>query len=236
MKLVLVPPGEFMMGSPESDEDASVREQPQHKVRITQPFYLGVTEVTQGQWESVMETRPWEGEKYVKEGTDYAATWVSWEDAQEFCRKLSETEGVAYRLPTEAEWEYACRAGTTTVYHFGNDESDLGDYGWFEDNAADVGEEYAHQVGLKKPNAFGLYDMHGNVWEWCQDWYAEDYYANSPTDDPQGPSEEGSYRVDRGGSWYGAARLCRSANRSWYDPSDRYGSLGFRVARSPSGK
>ena len=234
MKLKVIPAGEFMMGSvesPRSDTD----ERPQHRVRITRAFYLGTTEVTQGQWEAVMGTRPWEDHEHVKEGKDYAATCMNWEDAQAFCRKLSEKDGAAYRLPTEAEWEYACRAGTTTMYYFGDDASRLGDYAWFDDNAGDVGERYAHQVGQKKANAFGLYDMHGNVYERCQDWYAEDYYANSPPADPPGAAT-GSFRVGRGGGWYIVARCCRSASRTWYAPSRRDYFLGFRVARSSSGK
>ena len=190
MKLVLIPAGEFQMGggkSPDeivgvfelhdsSSEEHFRNEHPRHRVRITKPFYLQTTELTQGQWESVMGTRPWSGQKYVKEGPNYAATYVSWVDAQEFCRRLSEKEGMTCRLPTEAEWEYACRAGSTTMYHFGDDPSRLEDYAWFKGNAYDAGEKYVHEVGLKNPNAFGLYDMHGNLWEWCQDWYGKDYY------------------------------------------------------------
>ena len=232
MKLKLIPAGEFLMGSPESDEDAGDSEKPQHRVRITKPFYLGVTEVTQGQWESVMRTRPWSGEDYVKEGSDYAASYVSWDDAVEFCKKLSSREGVTYRLPTEAEWEYACRGGTTTVYHFGDDASRLGDYAWFEDNAYDVDEKYAHRVSQKKGNPYGLYDMHGNVYEWCADWYNSDYYEDSPTDDPVGPTL-GSFRVFRGGGWRYFPRGCRSADRFYDSPGFRLSYLGFRVASVP---
>ena len=235
MKLKLIPAGEFLMGSPDTDKNGDDDEKAQHKVRITQPFCLGTTEVTQGQWESVMGTRPWEGKEYVEEGKDYAATYVTWDDAQEFCRTLSEKERSTYRLPTEAEWEYACRAGTTTVYHFGDDASRLGDYAWFGDNACDVDEKYAHRVGQKNPNPFGLYDMHGNLWEWCHDWYDKDYYAGSPLDDPTGPSG-GSTRVIRGGNWWLGAGSCRSAYRYGYSPEFRSNDLGFRVARSPSGE
>ena len=171
MVLVPIPAGEFMM-----------RDQPLHRVTLTKSFYLGRTEVTQGQWKAVMGTTPWNSEKFVKEGDDYPATNVGWEDAVEFCRKLSEKEGVEYRLPTEAEWEYACRAGTTTAYSFGDDESQLGEYAWIEENTVDVGEKYAHIVGQKKPNPWGLYDMHGNVFEWCQDWYGE--YPSGAVTDP----------------------------------------------------
>jgi formylglycine-generating enzyme required for sulfatase activity len=232
MKLKLIPAGEFPMGSPASEANRDDDEH-QHRVRISKPFYLGVTEVTQGQWSSVMGTQPWSGQDYVKEGADYAATYVSWEEAVEFCKRLSAKDGATYRLPTEAEWEYACRGGTTSVYHFGDDDSRLGDYAWYEENAYDVDEKYAHRVGEKKANPFGLYDMHGNVWEWCSDWYGRDYYSASPGSDPTGPSEA-THRVNRGGGWNNTARFCRSAYRFWYTPDFRYSFLGFRVARGLS--
>ncbi len=233
MKLILIPPGEFQMGSPESGEDRDDDEGPMHRVRLTKPFYLGLHEVTQGEWERVMGTRPWSGKSYVKEGSDYAATHVSWEDAVEFCKKLSAKEGREYRLPTEAEWEYACRAGTETAYQFGDDASRLGDYAWYYDNAWDADEKYAHVVGRKQSNGFGLFDMHGNVWEWCTDWFDSDYYANSPVDDPTGPAS-GSYRVYRGGCWFLNAWGCRSAYRCRNTPGIRSYYLGFRVALVPA--
>ncbi|MFO7906361.1 MAG: formylglycine-generating enzyme family protein [Pirellulaceae bacterium] len=229
MTLKLVPAGEFMMGSPEDELHRGEDEGPQHRVRITQPFYLGETEVTQGQWEAVMDTQPWQGELYAEEGSDYPANYISWEDAVAFCERLSEKEGRTYRLPTEAEWEYACRAGTDTAYTFGDDPSELGEYAWFKDNVDAVGEEYAHEVGRKRANDFGLYDMHGNVWEWCADWYDSDYYGGSPTEDPSGPTS-GSGRVSRGGSWSTDAGHCRSARRSRYSPGYRFITRGFRVA------
>ena len=183
MVLVPIPAGEFLMGSPETEPGRRDNEV-QHQVTLTKPFLLGVHEVTQGQWQAVMGTTPWKGKEFVKEGDDYPATYVSWHDAVEFCRKLSEKEGLEYRLPTEAEWEYACRAGTTTAYSFGDDASELGEYAWYRENARNVGQKYAHTVGQKKPNPWGLYDMHGNVWEWCSDWYG-DYPSGSVTD-PQG--------------------------------------------------
>ena len=236
MKLAYIPPGEFLMGSLENERDRD-NDEYQHRVRITAAFWLGVTELTQGQWQAVMGTRPWSGQPYVKEGLDYPVTFVSWQDAQAFCQRLSQKEGDTYRLPTEAEWEYACRAGTSTVYHFGDDASRLGDYAWFEYNALDVDEKYkyARRVGQKRPNPFGLYDMHGNVWEWCSDWYGQDYYGNSPPDDPPGPVA-GSHRVFRGGGWSSIAGCCRSSDRGRFPPVDRFNHLGFRVARSPSGK
>ncbi len=206
-----------------------------HKVRITKPFYLGVTEVTQEQYEKVMGENPsWFSKTGIGanggEGFDtsnFPVENVSWEDAVEFCKKLSAKEGVTYRLPTEAEWEYACRAGSTTRYCFGNGESKLGDYAWFQDNS----NSRTHPVGTKKPNAGGVHDMHGNVSEWCQDWFKADYYAESPTEDGPEPST-GLYRVIRGGSWYISARRCQSSARYMHVPSDRYDDLGFRVART----
>jgi len=218
------------MGSPASEEVRSDDEH-QHRVRITQPYYIQTTEVTQGQRKSLMGTEPWKGQDYVKEGVDYAASYVSHDDAVEFCRKLSVRDGGTYRLPTEAEWEYACRGGTTTMYGFGASAGQLGESAWFGENAWDIDEKYAHGVGQKRPNAFGLYDMHGNVYEWCSDRYDREYYKTSPANDPAGASE-GSYRVLRGGSWSHTADYCRSAFRLRYSPSLRNYDLGFRVVRS----
>jgi formylglycine-generating enzyme required for sulfatase activity len=196
---------------------------------------MQTTEVTQGQWKSVMDTEPWTGwffnKSYVKKGTDYPATYVRWDEAVAYCRKLSTKEGKTYRLPTEAEWEYACRAGTETAWSFGDDEKVLGDYAWYKENAYDiVSEQYPHQVGLKKPNAFGLYDMHGNVWEWCHDYFREDYYKQSPEQDPQCPAS-GSSRVLRGGSWDNSTRGTRSAYRGWAGAVSRVNNFGFRLVR-----
>jgi formylglycine-generating enzyme required for sulfatase activity len=228
MKLNKIPAGTFLMGSPEGEEGRYDREH-QHKVTITNPFYMQTTEVTQGQWKAVMGTEPWKGEYSVKEGPNYAASHVSWDDAVAYCKKLSEKEGKTYRLPTEAEWEYACRAGTQTRWSFGNDEKVLGDYAWYYENAWDIDEKYAHQVGLKKPNAFGLYDMHGNVFEWCHDYSGNNYYKQSPEKDPTGPTS-GSFRVFRGGSWNFLTRNSRSAYRNW-SGADHFLLLGFRLVR-----
>ena len=228
MVLVPIPAGEFMMGSPESEKGGQDSEH-QHRVRITKPFYLAMTEVTQKQWETVMGTTPWKGEKHVKEGPNFPATHVSWEDAQEYCRKLSATEGVSYRLPTEAEWEYACRAGSQSMYSFSANAAGLKDNAWVKENAYDIDEKYAHEVGRKRANAWGMYDMHGNVREWCSDWYEADYYKNSPARDPTGPGA-GQFRVSRGGSWYNVAEYCRSAFRYGGSPDYRSSGLGFRVA------
>jgi formylglycine-generating enzyme required for sulfatase activity len=231
MKFNKIPAGTFTMGSPEGEEGRRDRET-QHKVTISTAFYMQTTEVTQGQWKAVMGTEPWKGQefsKYVKEGANYAATYISWHDAVAYCKKLSEKESKTYRLPTEAEWEYACRAGTQTRWSFGNDEKVLGDYAWFDKNANGKGESYAHQVRLKKPNAFGLYDMHGNVYEWCHDYFEEDYYKQSPAKDPTGPTS-GSSRVLRGGSWRGRTRYPCSARRSYFGAIGDSAN-GFRLVR-----
>jgi formylglycine-generating enzyme len=229
MKLNKIPAGTFTMGSPEGEEGRMDNET-QHPVTISKAFYMQTTEVTQGQWTAVMGIGPWKGESYVKEGLDYAATHVSWKYAVAYCKKLSEKEGKTYRLPTEAEWEYACRPGTETAWSFGGDEKALDDYAWHRENAWELGEKYAHQVGLKKPNAFGLYDMHGNVAEWCHDYFKEDYYKQSPAQDPPGPAS-GIERVQRGASWDEAPTLTRSARRfSWHEAQE--GSpWGFRLVR-----
>jgi formylglycine-generating enzyme required for sulfatase activity len=152
----------------------------------------------------------------------------------EFCRRLSIQEGVEYRLPTEAEWEYACRGGTTTVFSFGDDEARLGQYAWYGKNAGDIGEKYAHRVGQKLPNRWGLYDMHGNVLEWCQDWYGS-YGLERPSEkvvsDPLGPAQ-GEYRVLRGGSFSYLSSSVGSAYRSYYRPGNRVNGRGFRAART----
>jgi len=197
-----------------------------HQVTLTKPFELGVYAVTQEQYENVM------GKNRSKfKGPRNPVEQVSWDDAVEFCRRLSElpaekSEGYVYQLPTEAEWEYACRAGTKTKYSFGDSESELVDYAWYVENSGMT----THPVGGKKPNPWGLYDMHGNVFEWCQDWHG-DYRRGSVTD-PSGASL-GSVRVYRGGSWKVRllSGLCHSANRRG-TPGRRRHDLGFRVLRS----
>ena len=241
MKLVLIPAGEFLMGSPDSDKDALDIEKPQHRVRITRPFYLGVYEVTQGQYRAVTGENP----SHFKGSDDLPVESVSWIAAIAFCNKLSEREGLkpyhqlgavsqsggeGYRLPTEAEWEYACRAGSTTRYNFGDDAARLGEYAWFRDNSGGK----THPVGQKRPNAWGLYDMHGNVWEWCWDGYDPGYYRQTPGADPVGPSQA-AFRVLRGGSWDSYPRNARSASRYILPPALRNNFVGFRLARVQSG-
>ena len=228
LEIVLIPAGEFLMGSPDSDKD-DAWEKPQHRVRITKPFYLGKYLVTQEQWEAVMGNNP----SHFK-GPKNPVEMVSWDDCQQFVGKLnakSAAGGGKFQLPNDAQWEYACRAGSKTKYCFGDDETRLGDYAWYDKNSGNT----AHPVGEKKPNAWGLYDMHGNVWEWCQDWWQEGYYKELPVDDPTGAAT-GSYRVRRGGGWDYPAGYCRSASRGGFLPGGRIYYLGLRVSRVPADK
>ena len=215
MEFNLIPAGTFTMGA---GDDA-------HEVTLTKPFKMGVHEVTQAQYEQVMGVN-----RSSFKGADNPVQKVSWTDAVEFCRILSElpaekAAGHVYRLPSETEWEYACRAGTSTKYSFGDDESEFGTYGWYSDNSG----KKTHPVGSKQPNAWGLYDMHGNVWEWCQDWYG-DHPSGSVTD--PGGAASGSHHVLRGGSWFDLAGVCRSSDRLMGWPSNRRDDFGFRVVLS----
>jgi formylglycine-generating enzyme required for sulfatase activity len=224
MEFVLIPAGTFMMGSPDSDAEASDMEKPAHRVTISQPFYLGKYLVTQGQWEAVMgkENNP----SQFKGDANRPVEHVSWEDVQQFIDMLNTREGgTQYRLPTEAEWEYACRAGSQTAYSFGDDPRQLDTYGWYQGNS----ERHTHPVRQKRPNAWGLYDMHGNVYEWVQDWYGG--YAAEPVTDPQGPAS-GSDRVLRSGSWNDNARYCRAASRVYDASCSRNEFFGFRLLRT----
>ena len=228
LELAWCPPGRFVMGDAQSEYDA---EKPAHEVRLTKGFWMGVTPVTQAQWEAVLGNNP----SYFK-GPQLPVEQVSWEDAVEYCDRLSELleakeSGWRYRLPTEAEWEYACRAGTTTVYHSGDGEAALREVGWFAGNSGDS----TRPVGELVANAWGLYDLHGNVWEWCEDWYSFTAYQRGDCTDPSGPSS-GSVRVDRGGSWYYSAEYCRAANRYGDTPTSTSSNLGVRLARVPSGR
>ncbi len=286
MKLILVPPGEFMMGSHESAEqvervfkdygaDAKYYqdEHPRHPVRITRPFYVGAYEVTKDQFRRFVDDTEYrtDAEEDGKGGYGYDSTrgkfeqkveysWrnpgfeqidshpvvnVSWNDAMAFCRWLSGTEAKEYRLPTEAEWEYACRGATTGRYWFGDDPQGLpqvanvGDgtakekfSNWTWCISAKDGCVFTAPVGTYRPDPFGLYDMHGNVFEWCADWYGESYYAESPPDGPAGP-RSGECRVIRGGSWASRPYLGRSASRFRLTPGSRLTNTGFRVAWTP---
>jgi formylglycine-generating enzyme required for sulfatase activity len=206
-------------------------EHPVHEVTITQGFYLGRTEITQGQWESVMGTTPWSGQFGVQGNADNAAAYISWDDVQGLVNALNAQAGAGtYRLPSEAEWAYSCRVGTETRWSFGDSAGDLGDYAWYCDNAWGVGEEYAHQVGAKLANGWGLHDMHGNVYEWVQDWYGS--YSGGAQIDPTGPTAGPGF-VIRGGCFDGGgARYTRSANRFCVGPSYRGCIIGARLLRT----
>ena len=219
MDLVHIPAGTFIMGSPKTEKDRRTDEGPQRKVTISKPFFMGVTEVTQEQYEAVMGKNP---SKY-KDPENPVET-VSWDAAVEFCKKLSAKTRHSIRLPTEAEWEYACRAGTKTRFYFGKDDKRLGDYAWHKGNSG----KKVHPVAQKKPNAWGLYDMPGSVWEWCADWYEWKYYAKAKAVDPQGATS-GIGRVTRGGDWGDSGGFVRSAVRFWAPPGVVSRTIGFRV-------
>jgi len=205
-----IPAGTFRMG----------RSGNFHGVTISKAFYLAKYPVTQDQWEAIMGDNP----SYFK-GAKLPVEQVSWEDCQQFIERLNgQTRKAKYRLPTEAEWEYACRAGSTTPYPFGDDKKKLSDHGWYHANSDDK----SHPVGQKVPNSWGLHDMNGGVWEWCNDWYTP--YPRWKETDPQGPSS-GSDRVLRGGSWFDGPKRCRSGFRSYFSPDFRCNFFGFRLAR-----
>jgi len=216
-----------MMGSP-SGEPGHESDETQHRVSISNSFYMQTTEVTQGQWKAVMGSNP---SKFTDCGDDCPVEQVSWDDIQGFIKKLNQKGEGTYRLPTEAEWEYAARAGSTTAFANGGisetgcgNEPNLSKMGWYCGNAGSK----THEVGQKSPNAWGLYDMHGNVWEWCADWKGD--YPTGAVTDPTGPSS-GSFRVLRGGVWSNFARYCRTAYRGYDSPGGRSSSYGFRLVR-----
>jgi len=233
MEFVLIQPGTFSMGSAAGDAPRRANEV-LHEVTLTRPFYMQTTEVTVQQWRAVM------GERFFakKKGTpDMPVVKVSWEDCEEFLRKLNQMGKGTYRLPTEAEWEYACRSGATTPYNWGrtidcsramysNNTLKYDDCVKYVTTQKKLPADQPAPVKSYAPNAWGLYDMSGNVWEWCHDWYGP--YPKKPVTDPQGP-ESGAARVRRGGSWYGKASRCRCANRNWSHPANRYQTTGFRL-------
>ncbi|GHV57123.1 hypothetical protein FACS189460_3150 [Deltaproteobacteria bacterium] len=244
MGFVLIPAGIFHMGANEFSPILSIAEKPRHQVTISRPFYLGKYEVTQEQWVAIMGSNP-----SMHKGKTNPVESVSWAEVQIFIQKLGEKEGLkGYRLPTEAEWEYAARAGTDTTWFFGDEPGQLGQYAWHWENTCE--SIYAQTkecwgpprpVGGLAPNLWGLYDIYGNVGEWVQDWYGDKYYAASPDRDPQGPPL-GDGQVIRGGSWRDLARSCRSAYRTYLVqcnlsarvPSDRDDDLGFRLVMATS--
>jgi formylglycine-generating enzyme required for sulfatase activity len=231
MRFVQIPNGTFLMGSP-LDEKWRGDDEYQHKVTLSRDFYLGSYAVTQSQYQKVIGKNPSyfrEFQVFNADPSNHPVDSVSHDDAVEFCRRLSglpkeKAAGRRYRLPTEAEWEYACRAGSNAAYSFGNGFSLLGAHAWY----ILISRNMTHAVGGKKPNAFGLYDMHGNVWEWCSDWYDENYYARSPATDPKGP-DSGTFRILRGGSWFNGPGGVRCASRSYFEPNYSNDGSGFRV-------
>ena len=249
MKLALVPPGAFTMGTAKDEKGRHASEGPAHRVRITKPFWMGIYEVTQEEYMRVMASSPSRFKAVADQNTKrFPVESVTWDETVDFCKKLSAVEAEtaaerAYRLPTEAEWEYACRAGTTTVFSFGDvlssDTANVNGNVPYGDAPRGKYLQRPTVVGSYSPNAFGLYDMHGNVYEWCADWFAKDAYSTLPEKDPTGP-ENGQYRVIRGGSWRTIPSLCRSGER-YYDLGDlkpatqavrRYPDYGFRVCCS----
>jgi len=229
LEMVWIPAGIFLMGSPDTEHDRESQEGPQHQVTLSQGFWMGKHELTQAQWTTVMGTTPWSGNDGVVENPQSPAAWVTWADVQVFIARLNEATGRTFRLPSEAEWEYACRAGTTTRFYWGDDPgyAAISDYAWSKDNTLYGHEPYAHVVGQKPPNAWGLYDMSGNVLEWCQDWYGD--YTVASLMDPKG-ALSGSYRVVRGGCWH-YCRYCRSAFRYGIHPLGSNEFIGFRLSR-----
>ncbi|MBN2111385.1 MAG: formylglycine-generating enzyme family protein [Methanosarcinaceae archaeon] len=218
MELILIPAGEF-----QTDPDEHSNEKMVHKVIVSKPFYLGKYLVTQKEWKEVMGNEP-----SCFKGDDRPVECVSWNDVQSFVRKLNAWEDTDnYRLPSEAEWEYACRGGTITRYSFGDDESELDEYAWYYSNS----EHRTHPVGQKKPNPWELYDMHGNVWEWCQNRYTKSHEDASVDVSPWEAANPSGLAL-RGGGWVNSARKCRSASRSSFNPDYGYYSLGFRLLRS----
>jgi eukaryotic-like serine/threonine-protein kinase len=251
MKLRLIPPGRFLMGSTEDDRGRGLYQGPQHGVTITRPFSMGTSAVTIEQFKAFVKEKEYRTEAEKGNGAprlgpgpvwvlDPKANWrnsgyeqtdnhpvvcVSWNDAKAFCDWLSAKEQKTYALPTEAQWEYACRAGSSTSYYFGNDAKELAQHAWYIANA----EWKGHPVGELKPNAWGLFDMHGNVWQWTADWFALDYYLKSPETDPAGASA-GFTRVLRGGGWADSTAHCNSIFRNRaHAPSERLAHFGFRV-------
>jgi formylglycine-generating enzyme len=225
MKFVWIPPGNFIMGSPKEEKERREHET-QHKVTLTKGFYMGVYTVTQEEWQAVMGNNPskFKGEKNLP------VEMVSWDDCQEFIKKLREKDKKAYRLPSEAEWEYACRAGTKTPFHFGEtistDQANYNGDFTYGDGKKGMNRAKTTPVGSFPANAWGLHDMHGNVWQWCEDWYAD--YPQKDVTDPQGP-EKGQSRVLRGGSWNAYPGHCRSASRRRNEPGYRNYLIGCRL-------
>ncbi|MDP6634555.1 MAG: formylglycine-generating enzyme family protein [Phycisphaerae bacterium] len=238
LKFVLAPAGEFMMGSPDDEPGSYKEEKPQHKVKIRKAFYISIHQTTQGQWRALMGTKPWLGKASTKDDPLNAVTNVCWNDAMAFCAKLGKKDGGSYGLPSEAQWEYACRAGTTTRYCYGDDPEakKLGQYAWYLDAGWNIeSERHTHHVGVKKPNNWGVHDMHGNVWELCAD-AQHSNFEGAPSDDRPWmkgsvPNKDGALaRVLRGGGLRSTDRRTRSASRYSYPQTASSYYVGFRVS------
>lgn len=225
MEFVFIPAGTFQMGSPPSEQGRHGDEGPVRRITLTEPFYLSRYEVTQAQWRAVMGHNP-SIFKHEPNAENLPVDWVSWQDAQRFIEQLNRTHEATFRLPTEAEWEYAARAGTSTRFYWGADEdaTSIRDHAW----AHSYAEGTSHPVGQKKPNPWGLYDMSGNVWEWTQDWYGP--YPDTAQVDPMGP-DQGKNKVYRGGSWFNAPSTLRSANRHRHPTDEPFTNAGVRLVR-----
>jgi formylglycine-generating enzyme required for sulfatase activity len=244
MEFGLIMPGKFAMGSPPEEKSRHEWEGPVHTVKLTRPYYFSIHPVTQSQYQLVTGRNPSYFVRTLGGSPDHPVEQVTWDDALAFCNRLTESpeeaaQGRVYRLPTEAEWEYACRAGTSSPYHFGESVS-LQEVHYFGLSAATWNKVAStagktEKVGSHSPNAWGLYDMHGNVLEWCHDWWSDDYYANSPKEDPLGPTD-GNQRVVRGGSFSQFAADCRSAARLGRAPASKLNTIGFRVVMTRPGK
>ena len=230
MEMLWIEKGHFTMGSPGVEWGRNIDEGPQREVSLAQGFYLGKCEVTQGQWEAVMGERPWFGmAEEVVDSPDHPAVFISWEDVQVFLQRINAAAGTElYRLPTEAEWEYAARAGTKTPWSFGAEKNVLEDHVWYVGNTHETESNYARAIGLKKANPWGFHDMHGNVWEWVQDWLGD--YPDDAELDPRGPSM-GTARVFRGGSFKDSIEFTRSAQRCWNPPDKGFSNIGVRLVR-----
>ena len=229
--MVYVEGGTFTMGcTGEQGNECGMDEKPAHRVTLSS-YYIGQTEVTQALWRAVMGSEPTEYGGWTAEygrGDNYPAYRVSYNDVQTFLQRLSQSTGRRFRLPTEAEWEYAARGGARSRGYKYSGGNDIGAVAWYRDNS----DGKTHPVAQKQANELGLYDMSGNVREWCSDWYGRDYYSSSPQYNPGGPSS-GSFRVYRGGSWYSCARYCRVSYRNYFSPAGRYRKLGFRLVLEP---
>ena len=234
LEMVWIPGGTFLMGRNPGEQDSFYLEDPQHRVTLSSGFWMGKYEVTKRQWQAVMWSSPWAGRTYVIDDLDSPAVYLDWNDARAFVTQLNSYTGLTFRLPSEAEWEYACRAGTTTRFYWGDDANytDIDAYAWWWGNTWDADERYAHLVGLKLPNAWGLHDMSGNAWEWCEDQWHKDYSGAPADGSPWVDSPWSKHRVLRSGRWSDEGGYhCRSASRTCYYPSLAGSSFGFRVAR-----